>query len=130
MELQPVTLPPHALADWARRHEVPPDRFSLDYPIQTALGPYTLKLHLTSSSIAAEGDRWVGGWLDRGGAAPDDASYSFELAAVKEGGFRELLGGGGSWVKGYEQGCPEVCEWSRLRRAVLHGCCRLQAACG
>ena len=59
-------------------------------------------------------------------AAPVDAAYALELAAVKEGGCHGLgfygSAAGDAWEKGFGAGICQLCKWSRLRRAVLDGC--------
>ncbi|GBF95390.1 hypothetical protein Rsub_08352 [Raphidocelis subcapitata] len=75
-------------------------------------------------------DRWMGGFLHWSGDdedAPADVPFAFELAAVKEGGARQLLGCFGTsvsdaWKKGQGQGTADLCKWSELRGAVLGGC--------
>ncbi|GBF89028.1 hypothetical protein Rsub_01527 [Raphidocelis subcapitata] len=128
-ELQPATLALDALADALRQHEAPPDALCLKFEFQSHLGGCCYRVDL-EQPIDGGNDRWLGGWLYWGGAkeaAPVNASYALELAAVKEGGTRQDLRRsagcvGDAWTEGCGYGASQLCKWSRLRRAVLDGC--------
>ena len=129
MEVQPATLALGALVDAARKHDAAPtDLLLIKFPFESPLG--RCHVRFTPGDVIDGGsDRWLGGFLYWSGpkeAAPVNASFAFELAAVKEAGCHGLGGVGDGvddpWQNGLGWGDPRLCEWSQLRRAVLDGC--------
>ncbi|GBF95388.1 hypothetical protein Rsub_08350 [Raphidocelis subcapitata] len=127
MELQTTTLALDQLAGAVRQHQAPPEELRLKFPFQSPLGACYIVIK-TREPVGS--DRWMGGYLFWSGSkedAPAGVPFAFELAAVKEGGARQLLGCFGTsvsdaWKKGQGQGTADLCKWSELRGAVLGGC--------
>jgi hypothetical protein len=127
MRLEPATLALDALAEAARHNEAPPEYLQMRLPLQLPLGAFVAEL--SGRGAKTDNASWL--WVDLrwGGAkeaAPVDAPFGFELAAVKKGGGSELLrryksGAGQLWREGLPCG-TYCCQWQQLRRAVQDGC--------
>jgi hypothetical protein len=98
-----------------------PGNLRLDFPFESQLGGCNVQCSL-KGLIDGGRDHWLGGYLCWSGlkeAAPANASFAFELVAMKDGGGSELLSGLGHciddyWQRGSCWGTERLCKWSQL----------------